>query len=121
MANPLVGSGSEGQRLGQICLPLSFKMIGEERRKNLPPVIFRGETAEFDTAELLSFPAAPAAVIPGTDDEKILVVGVVLFQQLSNLQGAVEILLIPPAGDIQGGDGDAIQPWSEALRFQNAS
>src|SRR4029077_18740862 len=71
--------------------------------------------AELDGAERLTAPSAPATVIPGANDEKVLVLGVVLLERAVDRDGTVEVLLIPPAGHVERGHGDAIEILHQRL------
>src|SRR5579883_2559609 len=115
MPHPLIDAGAKRSRFGKIQRALLLQVIGKKRRKNFAPIVSAGGAAEIDLPKLSAIAARPAAVIPGADDQKILMRGIVFFEQLIDLEGAVEIFLIPPAGDVQRRHGDAIQPWREAL------
>ena len=56
---------------------------------------------------------APAAVIPRADDEIVLVLRVVLLERAVDRDRAVEVLLIPPAGDVQRRHADAVEVLHE--------
>ena len=53
---------------------------------------------------LLPSRSRPAAMIPRAGHQIVQMIRIVLFEQLVDLQRAVEILLVPPAGDIQVGN-----------------
>src|SRR5262249_20565170 len=78
-----------------------LEIEGEERRLDAVAKVLRRRASEIDVAELLAFARVPAAVIPRTDDEEVLVVFVELLQPLVDLYRAVEVFLVPPPGDVE--------------------
>src|SRR6185369_14973137 len=76
-----------------------------------------GCTAEVDAAEFISLTARPAAMIPWTNDEKVLLRGVVPLEQLVDLDWTIEVFLVPPTCDVQGWHCDTIQPRRKCLAF----
>jgi hypothetical protein len=97
------------------CRALIFQVVREERGHHVAAVMRRGIAAKVDAAERAAGAARPAAVIPRSDDEKVLAPGVVLLQQLVDLDRPVEIFLIPPAGHVQRGHRDPVQPRRKRL------
>src|ERR1051325_9156430 len=73
--------------------------------------------AEVDTSELTTVAARPAAMVPWSNDEKVLFSGVVTFEQLVDLDWTIEVFLVPPTGDVECRHGDAIEPRRERLAF----
>ena len=97
-----------------------LQIVGEERRLDLLAIIFSRGGAEVDLAELLAGPVGPASVPPRPHDEIILVRRVVLLQLAVDRDGAVEILLVPPASHIEGGHGDACEVRPHRLPLPEA-
>src|SRR5439155_8919672 len=89
--------------------------MGEETREHIPAVVVRGGAAKIDLAQLLAVAGRPAAMIPRADHEEILLARIVLLQQLVDLERTVEILLIPPARDVERRHRDAVQPRRKRL------
>jgi hypothetical protein len=52
-------------------------------------------------------------VIPGTGDEVVEMPGIVRFEAGVDALGAVEVLLVPPAGDVHDGNLDRVQVRGE--------
>ena len=99
-APPLVGAGLEGERFGEVARALVLQEEGEERRLHLVAEVGRRVAAERDRAERRAV-AGPAAVVPRADDQVVQAAGVVLLERLVDVERAVEVLLVPPAGDVQ--------------------
>ncbi len=114
-SRPLVGAGPERQRFARRRRALILQVVREERRHHVAAVMRGGVAAEVDAAQRAAGAARPAAVIPRSDDEKVLVLRVVLLEQLVDLDRPVEIFLIPPAGDVERRHRDAVQPRRERL------
>ena len=54
---------------------------------------------------------------PGAEHEEVLVVVVVLLELLVDLDGAVEVLGVPPAGNVERRHGHALQVGEDAAHF----
>src|SRR5262249_510174 len=67
---------------------------------------------ELDRPQAVADPGAPPPVVPRPDHDRAEVPRVLLFPGLVDLQRAVEVLLVPPAGDVQGRD---LRPCQEAI------
>src|SRR5207247_633112 len=85
VANPLIGSSPESQRLGLIEISLSLEIVRQEPRQHFPPIVSRGCAAKIDASKFLSFASRPSAVVPRADDEEVLVRRIVSFEQFINL------------------------------------
>src|SRR5512146_3467333 len=92
-----------------------LEVIREERRLNAVAAVLRRGAAEVDVAERAPFARVPAAVIPGTDDEEVLVVAVELLEAFVDRHGTVEVFLVPPAGHIERGNRDLRERGNERL------
>lgn len=57
--------------------------------------------AERDRAEFVAIAARPATVVPGADDEVVDALRIVLLEGAVDAERTVEVLLVPPAGDIE--------------------
>ena len=116
---PLVGAGLEGDRLGRGQLTLVLQPVGEPGGVDLLAEVAGSCAAQVDVvdhpADLVE---CPAAVAPGTEHEEVLVVLVVGLQLLVDLDGAVEVLGVVPAGDVERGDGDALQIREDAAHLR---
>src|ERR687887_2178863 len=117
---PLIRAPLECDRLRLSQTPAILQVKREEGCLNAIPIEFRRRTAEVDVAELLSRRRVPPTVIPWPDDEKILVLCVEFLEPLVDLNGPVEILLIPPAGDVERRHGDLRQRWNQRLHLPEA-
>src|SRR5260370_28525576 len=60
-----------------------------------------GTAVERDFPQPAAFGTRPAAVVPGARDEIVQMIGIALIEELVNLHGTVEVLLVPPAGNVQ--------------------
>ena len=116
---PLVGAGLEGDHLGFGQRPLVLQPVGEPRGVDLVAEVAGGRAAQVDVehhpADLVE---GPAAVAPGAEHEEVLVVLVVGLQLLVDLDGAVEVLGVVPAGDVKRGHGDALQIREDAAHLR---
>src|SRR5262249_43553206 len=106
--DPLVSAGLKNQGFGEL-RALVLEGAGGERRLSLGAEMRARVAVEGDLAELVSRPRLPTAVVPGADDQEVLVVFVVPFEEFVALERAVKILLVEPAGDVQRRHGDALQ------------
>src|SRR6185503_7146409 len=104
---PCIAAGFEDRRLRLPEVALVLQVVGEKGRLDILSEILRRRRSEIDLAEFLAGSSRPAAVTPGTDDEKVLRALIMLLQLTINGDRAVEILLVPPAGDVQGRNGHA--------------
>src|SRR5215813_4652168 len=90
-------------------------MIGQEPRKHIPSIIRGGGATEFNTAKLLAVAPRPSAMIPGADDQEVLVGRIMLLEQLIDFQRTIKVFLIPPSRDVERRDGYLVQPGCECL------
>src|SRR5258708_26382818 len=112
---PGVASALEDRGLGLCECALVLQIIGEEWCLDLLSVVLAGRRTEIDVAELLSGAIAPATVPPRADDEKVAILPIVLFECPVNGDRPVEVLLIPPAGDVERRDGDSCEIRTHGL------
>src|SRR5688500_12226838 len=56
-------------------------------------------------------------MVPRTDHKEVLLLRIVAFEQFIDLDGAVEVFLVPPTGDVQCRDGYASEPRLKSLSF----
>src|SRR3954463_14331561 len=97
VAVPLIGAGLEDVRLGLAQRALVFQPIAEPRSFHFGAKIGGCIGAEIEGPVVISLLFRPSTMAPGPDDEEVAVVIIALFLPLIDLQGPVEILLIPPA------------------------
>src|SRR4051812_44342282 len=91
---PDLGDGLPGPVLEIVCEEAGLDFLAELRTRGL---------VEIDEAKAIAGAHRPATMVPGANDQEVLGFGVVLLEGLIDLQGAEEVLLVPPAGDVQGG------------------
>ncbi len=107
---PGVGSGLEGGDLPVGLGAFVVEIVAEEGGLNiLAKFERRFVAAEGNDADAVSDGRLPFAVVPGACDHKVGAVGIVLLRVAKNLPWAPGVFLIPEAGDVQIGNGRAVQ------------
>ena len=117
---PLVRAALEGDRLRLAQRAPVLQIKSKKGRLNAIAKIFGGRATEVDVAELLARLRVPASVIPGPNDEEILILCVELLEALIDLHRPVEILLIPPSSDIERWNRDLRQRRDQGLNLPEA-
>ena len=111
---PLVHAGNEDLRLRALRHRLAVQPVPQPAGQNGLAKIGTRIAAEIDVSELSPRPAG-AAVVPRADHQIVAVLGVAPFQELIDLERSIEVLLIPPAGDVQDRNGRLGQMGGEGL------
>ena len=114
--DPLVAAGPERKCFRALGCAFVFQVMREERRQNVFAIVRGSRTAKIDGSKFAAFTSRPAAMVPRTDHEKVLLLRVVPFRKLVDLDWAVEVFLVPPR-DVQRRHGHARQPRLKALSF----
>src|SRR4029453_13769790 len=96
-------SGLKSQRLGQIQLAFVFQGIRKPWRLPLIAEVRRGGAAELDGTERFSGAARPAAMVPGTHDQIVVMRSIEPLERVVDPNRSVEVFLIPPSSDTQRG------------------
>src|SRR5579885_3106517 len=68
---PHVSSGFEDISFRQLGVSSAFEVLLEKWKENVLSIIIAGIRGEIDTAKVVAFVTAPAAVDPGTDHESV--------------------------------------------------
>src|ERR1035438_9406363 len=105
---PLIRAGFESGGFGLVELALAAQPVIEPGLENVVAVIRAGVGAEVDRAEA-GAGAVPAAVIPRAGNEVIEMPSIVRLERGVDTLRAVEIFLVPPAGDVHDGNLDGVQ------------
>ena len=63
-------------------------------------IIDGGLAPKIDGTELSPIASRPAAVVPRADDQEVLMLSIMPFEQFVYLYRAVKVFLVPPAGDV---------------------
>ena len=92
-----------------------LEVVGEPGRLDLLAEVLRRRAVERDRAETVAVAVRPAAVVPRPDDEAVEVLRIVLLERRVDLERAEEVLLVPPAGDVQRRHGDLAQVRDHGL------
>ena len=114
---PGVLPGAEDPRLrdGRAVLVLVLEVVGEQRGHDLLAELAGRGAAERDRPQAVAVAPHPAAVVPRADDQGVQAVAVLLLEGLVDPERAVEILLVPPAGDVQRRHAGAAQTRGDGL------
>src|SRR5688500_1791970 len=104
MRAPDVAADLEGGRFRQLEIALPLQPVREERPLYLLPEMASGRAAEVQGSQSLPGGSSPAAVVPRSDDEEVEIRRVTLLELPVDLDGTVEVFLVPPAGDVERGD-----------------
>src|SRR5262249_56897642 len=75
-------------------------MVSEPGSENISAKVLACRAAKIDVSEFVAGQPVPASMIPGTCDQVIQVICVVLFQNLIGLDRTVKVFLIPPSRDM---------------------
>src|SRR5918992_4720210 len=89
--DPLIAAGSESHRLRTLGASFVFQVIGKERRENVFAIVLGGRASKVPWAKLASLTSGPAAVVPRTDDQEVLFLSIVPFEQFVDLDRTVEV------------------------------
>src|SRR5215471_20184089 len=90
-------------------------MIGEKPRQYVATIICSRGAAEFYAAKLLTVSPRPTSVIPGANNQEVLVGRLMFLEQLIDFHWSVKVLLIPPSCNIQCRNRDFVQPGRKCL------
>ena len=112
---PLIGARLEGDGLGLPGLAPILQEMREPGREDAVLEVPGCGAPEVDGAQFVPRRAGPAAVIPRPHHERVDVPAVVRLEQLVDLQGAIEVFLVPPSRHGERGHRDAGEVRSGAL------
>src|SRR5208282_994425 len=101
---PLIAPRLEGHGFLERQLSFVLQPVSEPCGLDLLAKVFAGFAAKLDLAQGTPCASCPASMIPRSGHEVIPVPKVVLLQRFVNLLRPVEILLVPPARDVEIGD-----------------
>src|SRR5579872_2975115 len=99
---PRVRPALERAGLPRKLLARTMQVITEEWRFDILAELARGlVSAKRDQADAFAFGRLPFSVKPGTSDDEIRVLRIILFGVAKNLPRSPRVFLIPESGDVQ--------------------
>jgi hypothetical protein len=105
---PAIAATFESSGVLQTESSFIFEVVSEKRRLVALAKLVGCRFAKLNGAEMTRR-AAPLAVVPGADDEEVLMMGIVRLKLRIGFLRAEHVFLIPKATDEECGDGNLIE------------
>src|SRR5579872_5152739 len=98
VALPFVRTRLKDPRFRWWCLTLVLEIVSKKRCLQFFAEIGAGVGIERNSPEPVAPASSPAAMIPRTNHQEVLVLGVVLFEQFVDLEWSSIVFLVVPSG-----------------------
>src|SRR5665213_555637 len=114
---PLIRAGLKDESIRQIEFLFILEIMLEERQFNLFAIEAAGFGAEGNISEVIPVAAAPSAVRPRTDHQRIRCLWIIAAYFFEDMQRAEKVLRVKPSADGHHGTVDVLQVGPQIARL----